>query len=192
MVGWRKVLALTGWLSLGATLGPPLFGAASTLFWNEAADGNTAVRVAWRTYDRISPPPVGLAYIPKDERLPSVSLGISCHQHYQKGIESADFGTLVLWDVVRHYSEHLLDDSLRLGPAHKALLSLPRPVLGALDACIGGSPLIWTLCQTYAKRVTDEAQAELAKSREAIIDRVRRENEVIWCAAANANSAEVR
>ena len=143
-------------------------------------------------YDRVYSPPVGLAFISDDERLPDVSLGISCHQHYRKGIELGDGGTLELQDVIRRDSERRLDRVLRSGPTYDALLSLPRPVLGALDACIGGSPLIWSFCQSYARRVTDEAQAQRAKSREVIIDRVRRENEVIWCAAANADPRKVR
>lgn len=192
MVRWQKALAVTGWLVLGAIFGPPVFGAASTLLWNEAADGQTAVKVAWRMYERLYPPTVGLAFIGDNERLPDVSLGISCNQHYREGIESGDDATFELEGAIRQHSTRQLHALLKSGPAYDALLSLPRPVLGALDACIGGSPLIWPFCQAYARRVADKAQAERAKSSDEIVHRVRRETEAIWCAAAKSGTANGR
>ncbi len=188
----RMMLGITGWLFLGAVFGPPLFGAASTLFWVRAADGNTAVRVAWRTYDRVNPPTVGLAFINDAERLPEVSLGTSCHERYLERIRAGDPGTTRLLDAIRHYSEQRLHVLLREEPAHEALLSLPPPMLGALDACLGGSPLLWVACQSYGRRVTDEALAKRAKKRAEFADLVRRETEVIWCAAASADPAKNR
>ncbi len=187
VVKWRKWLAFTGWFLLGVTFGPPLFGAASTFFWQEAADGNTATRIVWRMYDRLYPPSVGLAFVGDDERLPDFFPGQSCNQRYSAGIDAADADTFELFDVIRRDSDRRLTGFLRLDPAYAALFSLPRPVLGALDACIGGSPLIRPFCQSYARRITDEAIAERAKSRDAIMNRIRRENEAIWCAATMAS-----
>lgn len=185
----RRVLGITGWLFLGAVFGPLLFGAASTLFWVRAADGNTAVRVAWRTYDRVNPPAVGLAVA---ERPAEVSFGPSCEEHYQARLLAGDFGTIELEGAIRRYSEGRLHTLLKIEPAYEALLSLPHPVLGALDGCIGGSPLLWAACQSYARRVIDDGQAERAKKRPQIAALVRRETEAIWCAAAGARQLKVR
>lgn len=184
MARWRQAATVTAYLFLGAAFGTPLFGAASTLFWNEAADGNTASRVASRMYDRLYPSTVGLTFIPDEERLPDVSLGTACHRSYLADIQAGDDGTSDLLEVIRFYSAQRLHHELRGEPTHDALLSLPRPVLGALDACLGGSPLIWPLCQTYARQVADDAVAERAKNQAAFINQVRREAETIWCAAA--------
>ncbi|WP_206185394.1 hypothetical protein [Sphingosinicella sp. CPCC 101087] len=174
-------------LLLGALFGPPLAGAASTLFWTTAADGNTASSVAVRIYDRVYSLPVGLSFISDKERLPDVSLGVSCHERYLNGIRAGDEGTNLLWEAIRRHSNKRLHNLLKFEPAYEALLSLPPPALGALDACIGGSPLIGMACESYAKRITEEAQAEAAQRRTDFSNLAKLESEAIWCAAASPN-----
>lgn len=187
----RRMLATLGWLLAGAIVGPPAIGAASTAFWNEAADGNTAVGVASRVYDRVYPPTVGPALVREEERLPDVSLGASCSKPYQQGMASADLGPILLHDVIRAYSSQRLFGLLKSGPSHRALLSMPRPLLGALDVCIGGSPVAGPLCQAYVRRITDEAQAKTsATTKNALVETVRRETDAIWCAAAGVHRTE--
>jgi hypothetical protein len=69
---------------------------------------------------------------------------------------------------------------------------MPLPALGALDACIGGSALLGGVCESHVRQITDKAQAEAAKRRTEFADLVRRDTEVIWCAAADAPAAKDR
>jgi hypothetical protein len=105
------------------------------------------------------------------------------------GIRAGDEGTDLLWEVIRQHSKERLHNLLKFEPAYDALLSLPSPALGALDACIGGSPLIGIACESYVKRITDEAQAKAARRRTEFSNLVRRETETIWCAAASAGTS---
>ncbi|WP_344707425.1 hypothetical protein [Sphingomonas swuensis] len=139
-------------------------------------------------YDRIYPLPVGLILVPEEERMLDVSLGISCAQPYLERMATGDWGTIVLEETVRQHSARRLDNLLNVEPAHAALLSVPLPVLGALDACIGGSLLLGGFCEAFARRITDKARSIAASKRAEFANVVQRETEPIWCAAAQKNN----
>lgn len=180
-------VAIAGAFIMGAILGPPLGGAISTMYWNEAADGNTAVAVSWRLFDRVYPQPVGLSYGPDIlGNYGDVSFGQSCSKRYMRAFQAADPGINDLSDLFREYSRRWLYAELVKQPAYDALLKLPRPVLGAFDACVEGSFLINHICQAYVKRIIDKARIHQGPRRKSALARLRMVNEAMWCAAADA------
>lgn len=186
----RTPFGIAGLLLLGAMIGPPLAGAASTMFWSKAADGNTAISVAARMYDRIYALPAGLIFIAEEQRLPDVSLSIPCAQPYLERLATGDWGTVLLEEAVRQHSMRRLDGLLNREPAWAALMSLPHPALGALDACIGGSLFVDKFCEAYARRITEQARERAVSQKVNIVRLVQRETEPIWCAAKQENAGK--
>jgi len=190
VVRWRKVMAVAGLLLAGAAFGPALSGGLATRSWVEAADGNTAVGVVSRMYDRLYPAPVGLVYSspgPDD-----TELGLSCYPNYETMMlsgEDRDHMTLVL---IRQNALQWYYSDLKRQPAEDALLALPRPLLGALDSCTGSAPILSDFCRAYAITVMEKAIAEQVKKRAEVLGNVRRQNEAIWCSRARDAPAKTR
>lgn len=176
----KKRYAL-GWFAAGAVLGPVLFGAISPLFWSYGSHGATAPEVADRLFrqtgtDRLADGP-GLAKLIAGPCV--TSIGVAALS--PKQLSDPRMPLAYLGDTLNHTRSLLLDSELNY-PGEKALRDLPAPVLGALDTCIGGSPLSLG-CVEIARSIADRATDLPAAERQARVARIDEDVEHIACAA---------
>lgn len=176
---YRSWWSLDALLALGAAFGPPLTGAASTLSWSYAADGNTAQQVARLLYARAGPNRTA------EEHWNDRRIAEACEGRF-----AARLGEEAVVNVISamHASRIEHRRSILDGLGVDALTDLPAPLLGALDWCSGGSllrPLCTEAVLTIGQSATERPRAEIERE----LVEVDRRFDRAWCAIAPAGQA---
>ena len=155
-------------LLFGLTFGAPLYGGVSSLFWETAADGNDARRVADSVYRQMGFDPAFYAV----EQYAAGSL--EC----RVALNSVHGSGELLDSAIDDYRNWALRGKYAV-PALNALADLPRPTLGALHACMAGSALS-PFCRGYAISIVKRATAATEATR------------TIWAAKVEDEVAQAR
>ena len=156
MLLFGALLGMTfGWPLVGAIVGSTWLG---TLHDSVGPDEAAALRILHRQphlFDRERPK--------LEEMLGSPCQNMLAHRSSFKNIDDVDLASTLRW------SARWRDDAEARFIAQEMLRNLPRPALGALDYCLGGSILSRT-CQLYTQRkiiaALGRAEPQLSKKRE--------------------------
>lgn len=143
----RRALLMISVFFSGLVAGPIIYGAVSSVFWSRTADGNDAERVARWLYTRT----------PLDRGLDLHRESLMVTRCDESLFAFSRPGDIVLQSALANYHRELLRgryDALAVG----SLASLPAPLLGGIDGCIGGSPAS-PLCLAYVGHVVAAATA---------------------------------
>lgn len=118
---------------IGALVGPLIYGAAGSAMWTASSSRDDKSAVARRLYSRTDLRPgydAVVTYSSRDCEEPKDTAGWD--------VRLWAFSNYHLFWMSARYEETIVTD----------LRTLPAPILGALDECIGGSPLA-PLCTHY-------------------------------------------
>lgn len=166
------IFAVVGLLFV-ITMGPLIWGALASLSWSNAADTNDLREAAYRLYRRTGLTPPTSAMDMTDRQ--------SCSETYRRKDE----------DGVRHLAWVLDDARDRMirakynDRAIQTIEKLPKPIVGALDACMSGSPAS-PLCVSYVSKLTAQAFAvprSVSHSWQVAADT---QSNAAWCAAGQS------
>lgn len=169
----RRAVAIIGVVT-GALLSPAMTGAVAPLFWQYSPHGTTAPIIARRLYERTDLDRA-TEVLDADQRWPGPCEG-------RIGVD--DEGSRNLGNALQRL-RFVLARQVFDYPGEEALLRLPLPALGALDKCIGGSPLS-ALCLTYARSTAAEATLMPTSRVNAERDVIEGRVELAACAAYRA------
>lgn len=176
----RTVLFAAGIVATLCLAGP-MAGFASSLFWRRyplGSNNHAAMRILygehWRRYD-----PGDLPTVPADMHLPG-----DCEIRV---FHLADTGpnprrARDLMQSIKSY-QSFLQKNVDEDVAVQGLASLPAPLLGALEGCLGRS-LLSPLCASYARARIAQAHEQSARDTLRNYAEIDKQIDAVWCAAA--------
>ena len=134
----RKGIKVSLAILIGAFVGPLAYGAAGSAYWTASSSRDDKGAVARRLYSRTDLNPgydAVTTYSSRNCEDPKDTAGWD--------VRLRAFSNYHLFWMSSRYEDAIVTD----------LRALPSPILGALDGCIGGSPLS-SLCKHYvAQRI---------------------------------------
>lgn len=164
------MIAITG-AAFGTFFGPLISGALASFSWSSAADTDDVQKAAYRLYER-----TGLMPSSSAMDIPEVQ---PCSKAFRRKGEQGARDLIWILDNAR-------DNVLRAQYGSRvvqAIQQLPKPILGALDGCVSGSPAS-SLCLSYVNRLIAESLSVPRTTEHSWKLAADSQINVAWCAAA--------
>jgi len=182
--GYRTVALIAIVVFLTLSVGWPIIGAASAVFWRDGSHGGPHSRAVSRVYD---------AAIDKSayhrltlETIDAEFANPNRPECYIKLLMPRDdpntrSARMNLEGAIGTSRSRLYWSTFER-PAYEALSDLPAPLLGMIDGCISGSPLA-SFCRDYIKGKLDDVWLRTAPERKVRLVQVVEDFDRIWCLA---------